>query len=297
MEKNNRICVVLPAYNEEITIGSIIAKCKKYTDNVIVVDDGSTDSTYEISQSCGATVIKNAQNLGKGAAIKVAFNHVKTLDMDVIVILDADGQHNPEDIPKIVSPILNKEADMVIGSRFVNKEQYENIPKQRRFGNKVLTFVSNLGEEIKITDTQSGFRAFSKKSIEIFKFDQKSMNIESEMLDDAKNAKLIIKEVPIGCKYDGLDTSTEGSIYHGFGVLNYILKIVRKKHPLLFFGLPGLISLIIGLFLGAWTMSGYYSTGSFWVGKAMVSVLFVLTGVLFIFSALIMDSINNIMKR
>lgn len=297
MEKNNRICAVLPAYNEEITMGSIIAKCKKYTDNVIVVDDGSTDSTYEISQACGATVIKNAQNLGKGAAIKTAFSHIKTLDIDIIAILDADGQHNPDDIPKIVFPILNKEADMVIGSRFVNKEQYEDVPKQRRFGNKVLAFVSNMGEEIKITDTQSGFRAFSKKSIEIFKFDQKGMSIESEMLEDAKNAKLTIKEVPIGCKYGELDTSTEGSVYHGFSVLNYILKIVRKKHPLLFFGLPGLISLVVGLFLGAWTMSGYYSNGSFWVGKAMVSVLFVLTGVLFIFSALIMDSINNIMKR
>ena len=176
------ITVILPAYNEEVSIGSIVLLTKNYADNVIVVDDGSSDRTAELAKKAGAEVIVHDVNKGKGGALKTGFAAAE--GADIIVTMDSDGQHNPADIPRLVEPILKGEADIVNGSRYLNGLG-KNTPAYRRVGQTILDKVTNLNSGLKITDSQSGFRAFAASTKEIFRFTAQGMAIESEMLADA----------------------------------------------------------------------------------------------------------------
>jgi glycosyltransferase involved in cell wall biosynthesis len=250
---------IIAALNEEETIGTVVIKTKRYVDKVIVVDDGSKDKTAEVAQLAGAEVVSHIENRGKGQALKTGFERADELAADIVVCIDADFQHNPDDIPTVIAPILEGEADMVIGSRFLNKDHKKDIPRYRRLGQWILTTTTNLDSDIKITDSQSGFRAFSKDILRKFKFGQKGLSIESEMIKDAMDNDIKIKEVPISMRYEGLETSTETPGKHGWGVLNYILKIVMEKRPLLVFGISGMILLIIGLVFGLYSIDFYFA--------------------------------------
>ncbi len=154
-----RTLIIIPAYNEELTIGSVVALARKYGD-VLVVDDGSSDRTSEIAQNAGAIVVKHETNMGKGAALRTGFDYALANGYDAAVCLDADGQHNPGEIPKLLEPILKDEADMVIGSRFLDGAK-KSIPLYRRLGLWILNTTTNasLNGNLKVTDSQSGFRA------------------------------------------------------------------------------------------------------------------------------------------
>ncbi|AGB49690.1 glycosyl transferase [Methanomethylovorans hollandica DSM 15978] len=284
------IVAAIPAYNEEIGIGSVIARTRQYVDEVLVIDDGSADCTYKVAELMGATVLRHEKNAGKGAALRTAFKWAMDNNVDILVTLDGDGQHNPDEIPRLLEPILQKDADMVNGARFLKGHDLQ-VPKYRRLGQEVLTFATNLGGsfESKINDSQSGFRAFAGNTFDTFTFNNNGMGIESEMLADASSASLRIKEVPITCRYD-VEGSTFNPLRHGAAVLSSILNQFERKHPLLYFGVPGFICMFLGLVFGFWTIYGYRSGDGFWIGKALLAMTFILVGVFGIFSGLILNS-------
>jgi glycosyltransferase involved in cell wall biosynthesis len=219
------IVAIIPAYNEEKALADVIAKTFKYVDKVIVVNDGSVDKTAEVALNAGAEVISHSTNLGKGEALKSGFKALN--DDSIIVTIDGDGQHNPNEIPDLIKPIVEGSADLVNGSRYMNGPE-ENTPAYRRVGQRVLDIATNISAGIKVTDSQSGFRAFSSKARDCFRFKDTGFGIESEMLVDASEAGLKIVEVPITVRYD-VDGSTKDPITHGVGVLLNITldKIVR----------------------------------------------------------------------
>lgn len=227
MEKN--VLIAIPAYNEEIAIGSLVLRSFKYAGRVLVVDDGSGDLTAETALLAGAKVLTHAVNQGKGRSIKDAFEYARKTGADILVLMDGDGQHAPEDIPALLEPILKGEADLVNGSKFVpGVKKASKIPVYRRIGQEALTLATNAGTGQKITDTQNGFRAFGKNTYDAFSFGQSGMAIESEMLIEAGKSGLRIKEVPINVRYD-VDGSTFNPVVHGLSVLFIVLGLLFQK--------------------------------------------------------------------
>ncbi|AGN16630.1 MAG: glycosyltransferase family 2 protein [Methanobrevibacter boviskoreani] len=216
-----RIIALIPAFNEEVALGSVILRTLQYVDDVLIVDDGSTDATNQIARLAGAKVITHPNNLGKGEGLKSGFQAIGD-DYDIILTIDGDGQHNPDEIPLLLKPILDGEADLVNGSRYINGPE-ENTPAYRRVGQQVLDKATNISAGIDVTDSQSGFRAFSSKCCSCFRFKDTGFGIESEMLVDAAENGYRIMEVPITVRYD-VDGSTKDPVTHGVGVLLNIIK-------------------------------------------------------------------------
>jgi glycosyltransferase involved in cell wall biosynthesis len=215
--------VIVPAFNEQAAIGSVVQKSLQYADDVLVVDDGSSDDTCEIARKAGASILKHPTNFGKGVSLKDAFSKVG--GYDIVVTIDGDGQHNPDEIPALIKPIRENQADFVNGSRYLNGFD-ENTPAYRRVGQRVLDIATNVTAGTNVTDSQSGFRAFKGETISCYKFRDSGFGIESEMIADAAENNLRILEVPITVKYDVENSSTKGPVTHGVGVL---LKIIKDK--------------------------------------------------------------------
>ena len=288
-----KITVILPAYNEEVSIGSMVIGAKKYSDNVIVIDDGSTDNTAEIARLAGANVIKHSSNQGKGAALKTGFKAVR--DTDIIVTMDSDGQHKPEDIKKLVSPIENGEADLVNGSRYLKRKK-NDTPSYRRVGQTVLDKATNIGSGLNITDSQSGFRAFAAHTIHAFRFSSPNFGIESEMLMDAANAGLRIKEVEIGVRYD-VGSSTKGPVGHGLEVLMKIINEIEFKRPLYYFTLPGIIIIVIGLVLGFNFLGEYLAGTTTSLAPTIFAIILTCCGGFLALTGIILDSMSRMISR
>ena len=215
---------IIPAFNEEVAIGSVILRTLQYIDDVLVIDDGSEDKTKQTALLAGAHVLTHPVNYGKGIALKSGFDYVSDLSYDVIITIDADGQHNPDEIPELIKPVIEDGVDLVNGSRYLNGHE-ENTPAYRRVGQQVLDHATNISAGIHVTDSQSGFRAFSNKALHCFRFNDPGFGIESEMLADASDNGLKISEVPITVRYD-VNSSTKNPVTHGVGVL---LKIGKDK--------------------------------------------------------------------
>jgi glycosyltransferase involved in cell wall biosynthesis len=156
--------VIIPAFNEEKSIATIIYDIKKYIDHVVVIDDHSSDDTGKIARNFGATVIRHPENKGVGAAMKTGIAYAKKLKPNIIITIDADGQHRPEDIPSLIGPIIEGRADFVLGSRFLTKEP-KNMAFKKKVGNKLLSLIVSFLAGVRLTDTQTGFRAFNKKAL------------------------------------------------------------------------------------------------------------------------------------
>ena len=215
--------VIIPAFNEQAAIGDVVRKSLQYAADVLVVDDGSADDTSQIASDAGASVLRHHTNFGKGVSLRDAFKKVD--GYDIVVTIDGDGQHNPDEIPVLIKPIEENEADFVNGSRYINGFD-ENTPAYRRVGQRVLDIATNVTAGTSVTDSQSGFRAFNGKTINCYKFRDPGFGIESEMIADAAENNLRILEVPITVKYDVENSSTKGPVTHGVGVL---LKIGKDK--------------------------------------------------------------------
>jgi glycosyltransferase involved in cell wall biosynthesis len=275
-EVPQNITVILPAYNEEVSIGSIVLLTKFYADNVIVVDDGSTDRTAEVAGKAGAEVIVHEVNKGKGGALKTGFTAASNMGADIIVTMDSDGQHNPADISKLVAPIIEGNADIVNGSRYLNGVD-KNTPVYRRVGQTVLDRFTYINSGLKISDSQSGFRAFAASTVDIFRFNANGMAIESEMLSDAGKAGLRITEINIGVRYD-VGCSTKKPVRHGLEVLVMILKDMEINKPLFYFTFPGMILGIGGLYMGAYFLSTFFAGGSLYFGPTILMVMCIVVG-------------------
>ncbi len=288
-----KVIAAIPAYNEEVAIGSVVLGSRNYVDQVVVVDDGSTDRTAELAEAAGAIVVKHEVNTGYGGAIQDCFKAAKDFDADVLVIIDGDGQHDPRDIPSLVEPIT-EEADMVIGSRFNGKEN--KIPFYRKLGIKTINTFTNVASNGSVTDTQSGFRAYSRNAIENLDVKDDGMGVSSEILLMAKSNGLKIKETPICCRYD-VEGSTHGAVGHGMSVLNSILKFVEFKYPVLTLGVPGLAAILMGLFLGVGVVETYATRGALAVGTALITVTLIIVGALAVFMAMVLHAIKLTFER
>jgi glycosyltransferase involved in cell wall biosynthesis len=289
------ILAAIPAFNEEVAIGSVVLRAKNYVDQVLVIDDGSSDATTRIAELAGATVIRHDRNQGKGMALRHAFTRAQEIGADILVCLDGDGQHNPDEIPRVLGPIQNDGADMVIGSRFL--DIHSDIPGYRRAGQKVLNSLTNSISETKVTDSQSGFRAFSKKAIDSISFGETGIGIESSMQRAADDSGLKITEVPITCRYDIEHSSKMGSVHHGLSVINTLLKIIEERKPLFFFGSVGLGLVIFGSILGFWVVEVYSRTGLFAIGTSLIGIMLLIIGTLSIFVGLMLHAISKVLER
>jgi glycosyltransferase involved in cell wall biosynthesis len=289
-----KIIIGIPAYNEEKNIASLLIKLKKISENIIVCNDGSNDLTGKIAKELGATVIEHERNLGYGSAIKSIFLKAREINADVLVTFDADGQHRIDDINAILEPIKNNAADIVIGSRFLNNNQ--EIPKYREIGIKAITKLTNVTGGTKITDSQSGFRAYSKKILEEIEPKESGMGISTEILIKTQKAGFIITEVPITILYEG-DTSTHNPISHGSSVILSTLKYVAIERPLIFYGIPGIIFLLVGLAFGVWTIQIYSEQGQVITNIALVGVGGVIMGTILMLTATILYSIVSVVKH
>jgi len=287
------ITAVIPAFNEEKTVAQVVEGARRYVTEVIVIDDGSEDTTSEKAVLAGAKVIRIPRNMGKAHALSIGLMTAALNGSNVVVCLDADGQHDPNDIPKVVKPIIENRADMVIGSRFLDAHAKGLIPSYRRFGQGVLTLATNLGSSVKITDSQSGYRAFRREVIAGFDYSTpQGMEIESSMVRSAVRRGIRIEEVPIVAKYEGLDTSTLTPSSHGMSVLGSVLKSVRSEHPLLYFGVTGMVMAVIGVILGIYSIEQYISVKTLPFGPTLMAVMLTALGVLFILVGLILNAIS-----
>jgi glycosyltransferase involved in cell wall biosynthesis len=295
-----KILVCIPAFNEAKTMAEVIMKSKKYADTVIVYDDGSTDDTYEVANSAGATVIRNPENKGYGVAIRSLFQAAKEQNADIMVTLDSDGQHNPDQIPQLIEPLLKQRFDMVIGSRFLDSNDKEKVPRYRSFGIKTITKLTQAASYSGITDSQSGFRAYNKNALSKINLFEDGMAVSIEILLRAKEKKLLTTEVPITISYDVKDTSTHNAISHGVGVLYSVLQFISLRHPLVFYGLPGIALLGVAAFflknvLHLFSTTGYVSTNMILisVGIAVVGVVLLATAaIVYTLVALLKDRIK-----
>ena len=287
------ITIGIPAFNEEKNIGKVIVTLKKITNDIIVCDDGSNDLTKEIAEGLGAKVISHTKNMGYGEAIKSIFNEAKKKEADILVTFDADGQHRPEDIKSVTKPIIDQEAEVVIGSRFLKNET--NMPKYRKIGVKVLTKVTNMSIKENLTDSQSGLRAYQKKVLQNISLTDSGMGISTEILIKSHQKEFRIVEVPIQILY-GKDTSTHNPVSHGTSVLLSTIKYTSIQHPLKFYGIPAVIFLLIGMSFMIWTFQIYAEETRVVTNIVLVGIGTLLLGAVLMISAILLYSLVSVVQ-
>jgi glycosyltransferase involved in cell wall biosynthesis len=283
------VMVCIPAYNEDVAIGSVVLNARRYADRVIVIDDCSTDRTAEIAALAGAEVIQHETQLGYGGSLRTAFLIARREGVDMLVVLDGDGQHNPSEVPLLLEPLRCEEADVIIGSRF-NGDQNQDIPLYRKAGIWLITTLTNLGMSTSLTDAQNGFRAFSRKAIQTIQLSESDMGASTEMLLKSSSLDLKIVEVPVTVRYD-LDGSTRNPLTHGLGIIGQLLRYAETKHPLTVFGVPGAILFLAGFIQGLQVVVKYASGEPPSLGLGLVSLVLVFLGALSAFTGLILHAL------
>ena len=289
-----KITVGLPAYNEEKNIAKIIVQLKKVADQIIVCDDGSTDSTCAIAESLGVTVIKHPENSGYGMAIRSIFLKAREINADLLVTIDADGQHKIEDIEKVVKPIVDGRADISIGSRFLDK--HDNAPKYRKLGINIITKVTSSSLSDKITDSQSGFRAYNNKVLQALTPSDSGMGISTEILIKSSNLGFKIAEVPTEIQYEG-DTSSQNPVSHGTGVLLSTLKYISIERPLRFYGMPSAIFFAIGLTFTFLSIQYYAEIGRLNTNLTLVAAGTLLIAIILVVTAILLFSLVSVVRE
>ena len=284
----------LPTFNEEKNIASIIIKLRKKYDQIIVCNDGSTDLTGPIAEKMGAIVITHPKNLGYGAAIRSLLTKFMELDGDILVTFDADGQHRVEDIESVIGPIIKNKADITIGSRFLGKNL--DMPTYRKIGIKAITNITNIGTETKLTDSQSGFRAYHKRVILDILPSEYGMGASTEILIKANKKQFRINEVPIKVLYEG-NTSTHNPVSHGVSVILSTMKFISIEHPLKFYGVPGLVFLGIGLAFIIWTIQVFSEAGIVLTNVALVGLASTILATMLLMSAIMLYSLVNVVRE
>jgi len=283
--------VCIPAFNEEKPIVDVIKKSLKYVDQVIVCDDGSLDLTAEHAKIAGAIVIKHEKNMGKGDAMKSLFKYAKDVGADAMVTIDGDGQFLAEQIPSLLQPILDNSSDVVIGNRFSNDKE---MPSYRKIGNKMLDRITKLAADLPFSDTQSGFRSYSKKAIQSIDFSTSGFGVDSEILIDAVDKGLRITETKVTVLYDtGLKTSTKDPISHSMSVIASLLESIAIHHPLKYLGIPGIILLLIGLGFTTYSISNFNETGNFSLPPILTAMSSLIIGLILLLMSVVLYSISN----
>ena len=298
MDSKPFIVACIPAYNEERSIARVIVKAMNYVDRVIVCDDGSTDMTAEIAERLGAEVIRHERNLGKGAALRTLFMRAMELGSDIVVTLDGDGQHDPSEIPRVVDPIVKGKADMVVGSRFIFGSGMD-APLYRRIGLRLINLFSKMRVKDVARDTQSGFRAFSSKLLDLMrKCKTDGYGVEMEQLAIAVKNGFRVVEVPITVKYQGLErTSKRNPIRHGAEIIGTILRLIVEERPLFFLGIPGFLLIVAGLSAGTYLFWYFNMTRYFSVPIALITLGSLFLGAILCITSLLLYAIRRLKKE
>ena len=289
-----KITVGIPAYNEEKNIAKIIVSLKKVAGQILVCNDGSTDSTAEIAESLGAIVINHHKNLGYGSAIRSIFLKAKEINAELLVTIDADGQHKIEDVEKVIKPVVDGQADISIGSRFLEGD--DNSPKYRKLGIKIITKVTNSSLSEKITDAQSGFRAYNNKVLQSLTPSDSGMGISTEILIKSSNLGFKIAEVPTEMQYEG-ETSSQNPVSHGTEVLMSTLKYISIERPLRFYGIPSIIFFIIGLTFTFLSIQYYAEIGRLNTNLIIIAAGTLLIGTILSVTAVLLYSLVSVVRE
>lgn len=290
------ILVLIPAYNEGLVIGSLILNIQQYADKVIVINDGSSDNTEEIAKLAGVECLSLETNGGKAKAMMLGFKRAKELGYTATIMIDGDGQHNPAEIPKLAKPVLDGDADLVVGSRFLENVGIEEIPAYRKVGQKVLNQATNLSSGFKCSDSQSGYRALSQKALENMNFVSSGYGIESDMLSHFSDLGLTITEVPISVTYEVPHKHKMNPVKHGLSVLSGLIQMITVRKPIICFGIPGFVITAVGAVLGFKALS--IAASAAWSPTiTLVSLMLILMGMLLISVALILYSVGILVRK
>lgn len=275
-KRGGKVIACIPAFNEERTIAKVLIRASHHVDGLIVIDDGSEDDTGAIAEKLGALVIRHGQNLGKGIALRDGFAWAKENNVAVLVTLDADGQHDPDEIPILISPVLGGEADITVGGRSVRPP---GMTMQRRLAQKTLDSLVGVKEGSALVDSQSGFRAYSRRAVSSVEVSEWSMGAESEILIHAKKAGLVIHQVPVHMQYE-IEGRRRNPVIQFTDVFSTIIKVSLVRRPLRVIGVPGLVLLVVGLFGWLDVLATYNAAQEFALGHALVYTAVLLTGIL-----------------
>mgnify|MGYP000123808691 CR=1 FL=1 len=295
-----QVLVAVPAYNEEQTIGDVVRAASSYADEVLVIDDGSKDETVSEASRAGATVIEHETNRGYGGALKTAFQEAHRSNAEHLVVLDGDGQHDPSDIPGLVEAQSEQDAEIVIGSRFVSGSS-TNLPLYRRVGIMIVNILTNvsiggLRHDSQIRDTQCGFRVYDQTAIKSLAADESlgdHMEASTDILYHAYRKGYTVTEVGTTVNYDVENASSYHPVHHGLRLVQNILRTIEREHPILILGVPGTISILVGIGFGYWTITNFVKTGTFGLGLGLVSTMFGLAGVLMVLTGIILHSLET----
>ncbi|MCJ7570576.1 MAG: glycosyltransferase family 2 protein [Candidatus Thermoplasmatota archaeon] len=290
-----RSIAIIPCYNEEATIGSIIIRAKHFVNEVLVIDDGSKDNTANIAKEVGATVIIHKTNKGKSAGIKTGFKYALNNNYDYVITLDGDAQHNPSEIPLLLNNLKNNGHDITLGIRFGEGTE---MPLWRKFGKRVLDYTISFGNGGFVTDTQCGFRAFNKKAVEniLPRLKGRSFSVEGEQIIRAHETGLKIDSEHISCKYENLNTSTKSPVSHGLSVLAYTIWLLAERKPLVLLTLPGFICAIIGFLLGIYTIQSFNQTNILNIFHIIIASILSIIGII-LFLIGLLNVLPGIIKR
>lgn len=283
------VIIAIPAYNEERFIGSMVLQCLNYTPHVVVIDDGSRDATAAIAEQAGATVLSHVVNKGKSEGVNTALAWAREKKADALVFIDGDGQHKPSEIETVLAPVLSGAADMVVGSRFLGVKS--RIPAYRKVGQHAFTAATNVASAVSVTDSQSGFRAFSRHAIQTLHFNGTGLSVESEMQFAAREHSLVIVEVPISVVY--AEKAKRNPFAHGMQIGSNILKLVGQHRPLFFFGVQGFLLIVAAAYMSFVTLDIFSRTHVLAMGYALIAVLLLIIGILTLFTGLILHSVRN----
>ena len=285
------ILVCIPAFNEGKVIDKVIKNCLKFSDKVVVCDDGSTDNTSEVADNAGVDVIRHEKNIGKGEALRSLFKFAAHSKNDIIVTIDGDGQFLPEEIPKLVKGIEENKSDIVVGYRF---DDTADMPDYRKFGNKMLDKMTNMVQELSVRDTQSGFRAYSKKVIEVIDFKMKGFGADAEILIDATKKGFRLTEEKITVIYDtGAKTSTKNPISHSGEVITSLFEMIAIKSPLKFVGVPGVIMIVVGIYFTINVAVTFNEIGYFSIPFTLIGATCLALGLILFLMSILLFSVSK----
>jgi len=292
-----KVVVTIPAYNEEVTIADVIEGCKNYASEIFVIDDGSTDKTREIAQLAEVKLIIHKMNRGLSDTIQDGFRAALNVGADIIINIDADGQYLPEEIPKLISPIVRDEADFVLGSRFTG--HIEEMPWIKRFGNRLFTRVVRTLTNTEISDGQTGFRAFNREAA-LASIDLAGRyTYTQEQIIRLIEEGFRVAEVPIhfAKRKSGSSRLIASPLGYGAKAVAVMLRTYRDYHPVLFFGILGGILIIAGLLLGSFVLIEWITTGLvFHESTAVLAAVFVMSGFQFLFFGFLADMFANLKR-
>jgi len=298
MNDEVKVVAIIPAYDEENSIAKVILQTRQHVDDIVVCDDGSSDMTSVIAKELGAIVVRHGENRGKGEALRTLYKEIMAFDPDIIVTVDGDGQHNPDQIPMLVKPIEAGESDVVIGSRYVDGGRMD-APLYRKFGLRVINFLYKKVVGLQIKDTQCGFRAYSKKAFEfLMQGDEKGYGIEGEQLVLASKNGIRLTEVPISVRYNGLGaTSKKSALLHGIDLIATLFRLAVEKKPLKYLGLPGVGLICIGAILGLYSLLMFSVTGYYGIPMAILTAGLLIVGALLIVVAITLTELKRIDRK